>query len=88
MALLPSALPQPLPAPASSEQLEQLAGDLRAAGLMPLRSSGELERPSHRDPLLRGLTDPEDPLHLDVLVPGGPAAYCNWFEQLSQRRSQ
>lgn len=51
-------------------------------------SGGELERPSHRDPLLRGLTDPEDPLHLDVLVPGGPAAYCNWFEQLSQRRSQ
>jgi len=44
MALLPSALPQPLPAPASSEQLEQLAGDLRAAGLMPLRSSGELEQ--------------------------------------------
>ncbi|MEY3769033.1 MAG: hypothetical protein RLZZ11_2103 [Cyanobacteriota bacterium] len=41
--LLPSALPQPLPAPASPEQLEALAGDLRAAGLMPLRSSGELE---------------------------------------------
>ncbi|MEY3751385.1 MAG: hypothetical protein RLZZ186_1804 [Cyanobacteriota bacterium] len=41
--LLPSALPQPLPAPASPEQLEELACDLRAAGLMPLRSSGELE---------------------------------------------
>ena len=42
--LLPRALPQPLPAPASPEQLEQLAADLRAAGLMPLRSNGELEQ--------------------------------------------
>ena len=41
---LPSALPQPLPQPASPDQLEQLAGDLRAGGLMPLRSSGELEQ--------------------------------------------
>jgi glucosylglycerol 3-phosphatase len=49
-------------------------------------SGGELERPSHRDPHLRGLTDPDDPLQLDVLVPGGPAAYCNWFVQLSQQR--
>ena len=42
--LLHRALPQPLPAPASPEQLEQLAADLRAAGLMPLRSNGELEQ--------------------------------------------
>ena len=49
-------------------------------------SGGELDRPSHRDPQLRGLTDPEDPLQLDVLVPGGPAAYCDWFVQLSQQR--
>ena len=42
--LLPRALPQPLPAPASPEQLEQLAADLLAAGLMPLRSNGELEQ--------------------------------------------
>ena len=42
--LLPSALPQPLPEPARPEQLEALANDLRAAGLMPLRSSGELEQ--------------------------------------------
>lgn len=41
---LPSALPQPLPAAASPEQLEALAADLRAAGLQPLRSSGELEQ--------------------------------------------
>lgn len=50
-------------------------------------SGGELERPSHRDPHLRGLTDPEDPLQLNVLVPGGPAAYCDWFEQLSRQRN-
>jgi len=49
-------------------------------------SGGELERPSHSDPQLRGLTDPDDPLHLDVLVPGGPPQYCRWFEQLSQQR--
>jgi hypothetical protein len=42
--LLPSALPQPLPAPAEAAQLEALAADLRAAGLMPLRSSGELDQ--------------------------------------------
>ena len=41
---LPSSLPQPLPAPASPEQLEALTADLRAAGVMPLRSSGELEQ--------------------------------------------
>ena len=51
-------------------------------------SGGELERPSQRDPLLRGLTDPEDPLHLDVLVPGGPPDYCSWFEHLAQARSR
>ena len=42
--LLPSSLPQPLPPPASEAQLEALATDLRAAGLMPLRSGGELEQ--------------------------------------------
>ena len=50
-------------------------------------SGGELERPSQKDPLLSGLTDPEDPLQLDVLVPGGPPAYCRWFEQLGKARS-
>jgi FAD/FMN-containing dehydrogenase len=42
--LLPSTLPQPLPEPATPVQLEALAADLRAAGLMPLRSSGELDQ--------------------------------------------
>ena len=41
--VLPTGLPAPLPAPATPEQLEALAADLRAAGLEPLRSSGELE---------------------------------------------
>lgn len=49
-------------------------------------SGGELKRPSHSDPQLRGLTDPDDPLQLDVLVQGGPSAYCSWLEQLSQKR--
>ena len=40
---LPTALPAPLPAAATAEQLEALASDLRAAGLMPLRSAGELD---------------------------------------------
>jgi len=40
---LVKALPEPLPAQASPSQLEGLAADLRAAGLVPLRSAGELE---------------------------------------------
>ncbi|WP_250544527.1 FAD-binding oxidoreductase [Synechococcus sp. LA31] len=44
VSLLPTALPQPMPAAASPEQLEQLTADLRAAGLMPLRSRGELDQ--------------------------------------------
>ena len=40
---LPSALPAGLPPAASPEQLDAVAADLRAAGLKPLRSAGELE---------------------------------------------
>ncbi|MFZ9148593.1 MAG: FAD-binding oxidoreductase [Vulcanococcus sp.] len=40
---LPEALPAGLPAPASTEQLDALAHDLRAAGMKPLRSAGDLE---------------------------------------------
>ena len=61
--VLPDQLPQPLPAPATAAQLEALAADLRAAGLQPLRSSGELESLSADafvyspvlQPLLQGL---------------------------------
>lgn len=60
---LPAALPQPLPPPASSQQLEALAADLLAAGLQPLRHPSELEAFSSDDfvyspvlqPLLQGL---------------------------------
>jgi FAD binding domain len=41
--LLPVELPAHLPAPATAAQLEALALDLRAAGLEPLRSAGELD---------------------------------------------
>ena len=47
-------------------------------------SGGELDRPSLLDPELRGLSDPEDPLQLDVLVPGGPATYVEWFNGMSR----
>ena len=46
-------------------------------------SAGEVDRPSLRDPELKGLSDPDDPLKPDVLVPGGPDAYVAWFEQLA-----
>jgi len=47
-------------------------------------SGGELDRPSLLDPELKGLSDPEDPLQLDVLVPGGPAAYVAWFNGMAR----
>ena len=47
-------------------------------------SDGELDRPSLLDPELKGLSDPEDPLQLDVLVPGGPAAYVEWFNGMAR----
>jgi glucosylglycerol 3-phosphatase len=58
--------------------------DLPAHVVLVDSSAGELDRPSHSDPLLRGLTDPDDPLKITALVPGGPRQYCQWFAQLSQ----
>ena len=46
-------------------------------------SAGEVDRPSLQHPELKGLSDPDDPLRPDVLVPGGPDAYVAWFEQLA-----
>ena len=46
-------------------------------------SAGEVDRPSLQDPELKGLSDPDDPLKPDVLVPGGPDAYVAWFKQLA-----
>ena len=50
-------------------------------------SHGEVDRPSHADGRLLGITDPEDPLRIDVLMPEGPEQYIAWFRQLSGRRS-
>ena len=69
-----------------------LLKDLAACSNQPNRvilvdsSHGEVDRPSLADGCLRGISDPEDPLELDVLVPGGPAEYINWFQALAQRR--
>ena len=45
-----------------------------------------MDRPSLADGRLLGISDPQDPLELDVLMPGGPADYINWFQTLAQRR--
>ena len=49
-------------------------------------SHGEVDRPSHADGSLQGITDPEDPLRIDALMPDGPEQYVAWFRQLSERR--
>ncbi|MEX1323855.1 MAG: glucosylglycerol 3-phosphatase [Synechococcaceae cyanobacterium] len=46
-------------------------------------SGGEVSRPSMADGSLSGLTDPEDPLRLDALFPGGPAQYRAFFGELA-----
>ena len=51
-------------------------------------SGGEVDRPSLTDGALAGISDPEDPLHFDVCIPGGPKAYVNWFTALSETRTE
>ena len=69
-----------------------LLKDLGACSNQPNRvilvdsSHGEVDRPSLADGRLLGISDPEDPLELDVLMPGGPADYISWFQTLAQRR--
>ena len=48
-------------------------------------SGGEVDRPNLHDPALQGISDPEDPLHFNVLMPGGPQQYVTWFGQLAAR---
>ena len=48
---------------------------------------GEVYRPSLADERLQGISDPEDPLHFDVLVLSGPSTYVAWFRSLAERRS-
>ena len=65
--------------------LQELGGQFGRKNRVVLvdSSAGEVDRPSLRDPELKGLSDPDDPLKPDVLVPGGPDAYVAWFEQLA-----
>ena len=49
-------------------------------------SHGEVDRPSLANDRLDGITDPEDPLHLDVLIKQGPELYVEWFRQLAAQR--
>ena len=51
-------------------------------------SHGEVDRPGLADESLKGISDPEDPLHLDLLMPAGPEHYINWFRHLAERRSE
>lgn len=51
-------------------------------------SHGEVDRPSLSDGRLVGISDPEDPLQLDVLMPDGPNQYIAWFRELAQRRGR
>ena len=46
-------------------------------------SGGEVDRPSLAGGQLEGISDPEDPLHFDLLMPGGPREYIAWFRQLA-----
>ena len=49
-------------------------------------SHGEVDRPSLADGHLVGISDPQDPLRLDLLMPEGPSAYVSWFGRLAQAR--
>ena len=48
-------------------------------------SGGEVDRPSLADGSLRGLSDPEDPLKVDTIMPGGPEQYIGFFQELAER---
>jgi glucosylglycerol 3-phosphatase len=51
-------------------------------------SGGEVCRPSIAGGNLDGLSDPQDPLRLDVLFPGGPRQYRAFFAELAQASPQ
>ena len=50
-------------------------------------SHGEVDRPSLSDGRLIGVSDPQDPLKLDVVIADGPSAYVSWFRELAKRRA-
>ena len=67
------------------QQLGQWSGRSNRVVLVD-SSHGEVDRPSLADGELSGISDPEDPLHLDLLLPGGPAQYSKWFQALADAR--
>ena len=50
-------------------------------------SHGEIDRPHLGDARLEGISDPDDPLHVDTLMPEGPVQYIRWFNQLAEQRN-
>ncbi|MEC8688204.1 MAG: glucosylglycerol 3-phosphatase [Cyanobacteriota bacterium] len=67
------------------QQLGRWSGQTNRVVLVD-SSHGEVDRPSLEDEQLTGITDPQDPLHLDVLMTGGPEQYITWFETLARGR--
>ena len=67
------------------QQLGRWSGQTNRVVLVD-SSHGEVDRPSLKDEQLKGITDPQDPLHLDVLMTGGPEQYITWFETLARGR--
>ena len=67
------------------QQLGRWSGQTNRVVLVD-SSHGEVDRPSLKDEQLKGITDPQDPLHLDVLMTGGPEQYITWFEALARGR--
>jgi glucosylglycerol 3-phosphatase len=47
-------------------------------------SGSEVCRPCFAGGQLAGISDPQDPLHLDVLFPGGPRQYRSFFAELAE----
>ena len=50
-------------------------------------SGGEVDRPSLADGRLSGISDPKDPLKIDLMIPGGPADYVRFFKALAARQA-
>lgn len=51
-------------------------------------SGGEVDRPSLSDGRLSGITDPDDPLKIDLMIPGGPTDYVRFFKALAAQQAR
>ena len=49
-------------------------------------SHGEVERPSLSNPSLKGITDINDPLKFNLLMPEGPTQYISFFKKIANLR--